>query len=104
MVVVPGGIVPSRTSGSAGPVGGRVAARRALVRVLVVPRLDSGSLNDFGLDDWPALLAAAQFELHVRVGGTERPGAESVAAASASRRGRPPSSDAWRAFFSGDAA
>jgi hypothetical protein len=102
MVVVPGGFVPAVANGTAER--GVLAAHRALIRVLVVPRLDSGTLGDFGLDDWPALLSGASFELHVRVGGTGLPGAESVVAASASRRGRPPSSDVWRAFFSGDAA
>jgi hypothetical protein len=83
MVVVPGGL----TSDAA-----------ALVRVLVVPRLDGGTLADFGLADWPSVLADASFELHVSMGGQER------VAGSARLRELRARSEIWQAFFSGDAS
>ncbi len=83
MVVVPGGL----TSDGA-----------ALVRVLVVPRLDGGTLADFGLADWPSVLADASFELHVSIGGQES------VAGSARQRELRARSEIWQAFFSGDAS
>ncbi|MEU2267486.1 hypothetical protein ABZ568_13930 [Streptomyces olindensis] len=80
----------------AGLTGGPEPAAR--IRVLVVPRLSEGSLGDFGLQDWPALLADATFDLEVR---TE----EGVHEADHDVRYDPVAdSDAWHAFFDGDAA
>ncbi|MBT2393557.1 hypothetical protein J7E87_30130 [Streptomyces sp. ISL-1] len=69
----------------------------ARIRVMVVPRLGDGSLSDLGLQDWPALLANASFELQVKsddgIHEADRaPVYEPVA-----------DSDAWHAFFDGDA-
>ena len=83
MVVVPAGLTPDAA---------------ALVRVLVVPRLDDGTLTDFGLADWPSVLADASFELHVSIGGQER------VAGSARQRELRARSEIWQAFFSGDAS
>jgi hypothetical protein len=69
----------------------------ALVRVLAVPRLDSGTLTDFGLDDWPALLASSVFELHVDEGS----GTQVATSATLHSRAR---SEVWQALFSGDGA
>jgi hypothetical protein len=80
MVAVPSGLTPDG---------------HALVRVLVVPRLDSGALADFGLDDWPALLASATFELTVDQGD----GTQIVAPAATVSSAR---SEIWQAFFGGD--
>ncbi|MFJ3102525.1 hypothetical protein [Streptomyces sp. NPDC086835] len=69
----------------------------ARIRVVVVPRLGDGSLSDFGLQDWPALLADASFELQVKsddgIHEADRaPVYDPVA-----------DSDAWHAFFDGGA-
>ncbi|MEV5017694.1 hypothetical protein ACIGW1_31885 [Streptomyces sp. NPDC053780] len=69
----------------------------ARIRVLVVPQLGGVSLAEFGLQDWPALLAGATFELQVKsddgVHEVDRaPDYQPVA-----------DSDAWHAFFDGDA-
>ncbi len=82
MVAVPSGLAPDGS---------------VRVRVLVVPRLDSGTLTDFGLDDWPALLADATLEFNVDVGN----GSQSVVSATPLSSGR---SEVWQAFFSGDGA
>ncbi|MFI9047293.1 hypothetical protein [Streptomyces sp. NPDC053427] len=81
-VAVPAGLSPPST---------------ARIRVLVVPRLGSGSLKDLGLQDWPAALADATFALEVKtadgVRETDRaPVYDPVA-----------DSNAWHAFFDGDA-
>lgn len=81
-VAVPGGIAPSD---------------KALIRVLVVPRLDAGVLSDFGLDDWPSTLRDTTVKVRVKttdgaqtafVGQLEQPAARS---------------EVWRAFFGGAA-
>jgi len=82
MVAVPSGLAPDGS---------------ARVRVLVVPRLDSGTLTDFGLDDWPAALADATLELNVNVGD----GSQTVVPATLLSSAR---SEVWQAFFSGDGA
>ena len=82
MVAVPCGLAPDGS---------------ARVRVLVVPRLDSGTLTDFGLGDWPGLLAAATLELKVDVGS----GSQTVVPVTPLSSGR---SEVWQAFFSGDGA
>ncbi|WP_328665315.1 hypothetical protein OG905_00280 [Streptomyces sp. NBC_00322] len=69
----------------------------ARIRVMVVPRLGAGSLADLGLQDWPALLADASFELQVKFDDGIReadraPVYDPVA-----------DSDAWHAFFDGGA-
>ena len=69
---------------------------RALIRVLVVPRLAPGTLAEFGLWDWPALLADASFELRVKAGSGKMP----PAVARYEPRAR---SEVWHAFFDGDA-
>ena len=91
MVVVPGGLTSDEP-------GGLTPDAAALVRVLVVPRLDGGTLTDFGLADWPSVLAGASFELHVSIGGQER------VAGSARQRELRARSEIWQAFFSGDAS
>ncbi|MGF0174470.1 hypothetical protein ACQF36_29385 [Streptomyces sp. Marseille-Q5077] len=69
----------------------------ARIRVLVVPRLAEGALSDFGLQDWPSLLADATFDLDVRTD-------EGVHEADHALRYDPVAdSDAWHAFFDGGA-
>ncbi|KAF0846827.1 hypothetical protein [Nocardia caishijiensis] len=68
------------------------------VRVLVVPRLDEGTLVDFGLADWPSLLNdQTGFELRVRTDTGER------VVASAPRLVARARSELWHEFFGGDA-
>ncbi|MFI1031410.1 hypothetical protein [Streptomyces sp. NPDC020951] len=79
----------------AGLTGGPEPAAR--IRVLVVPRLAAGSLADFGLQDWPSLLADATFDLEVRT-------ADGIREAEHALRYDPVAdSDAWHAFFDADA-
>ncbi|MFI9150428.1 hypothetical protein [Streptomyces sp. NPDC053367] len=79
----------------AGLTGGPQPAAR--IRVLVVPRLAAGALSEFGLQDWPSLLADATFDLEVRtdegVHEAEHPLLYDPVA----------DSDAWHAFFGGEA-
>ncbi|MGW9046571.1 hypothetical protein ACWGQL_28980 [Streptomyces lydicus] len=69
----------------------------ARIRVMVVPQLGAGSLADFGLQDWPSWLADTSFALQVKTDAGVRdagtaPAYDPVA-----------DSDAWHAFFDGDA-
>ncbi len=76
---------------------GLSAPSTALVRVVVVPRLGPGSIADFGLQDWPELLAGASFDLRVKTG-------EGVhVAATAPVYDPVADSAAWHAFFDGGA-
>ncbi len=71
---------------------------KALLSVLVVPRLAAGIISDFGLEDWPAVLAEATFSMRTRT---------SVGETIANRRPQYVArarSDVWAAFFGGDAA
>ncbi|MFI1439030.1 hypothetical protein [Streptomyces fructofermentans] len=69
----------------------------ARIRVLVVPRLAAGSLADFGLQDWPALLTDATFDLEVRTD-------QGIHQADHALHYDPVAdSDAWHAFFDGAA-
>ncbi|MER6958474.1 hypothetical protein [Streptomyces sp. NPDC000618] len=80
----------------AGLAGGPEPAAR--IRVLVVPRLAAGSLADFGLQDWPSLLADATFDLEVRTADGSIREAEH-----ALRYDPVADSDAWHAFLDADA-
>ncbi|HEV7647667.1 MAG TPA: hypothetical protein VGP26_05870 [Actinophytocola sp.] len=69
----------------------------AIVRVLVVPRLQAGSLADNGMQDWPAVLADAAFELRTKSGSDVHIGPGEVTPRTGAR------SEVWHAFFDGDA-
>ncbi|MDX6743835.1 hypothetical protein [Actinocorallia sp. A-T 12471] len=76
---------------------GRATPATVQIRVLVVPRLGGGVLEEFGFQDWPSLLANSSFEVRVKDDDGVRtldavPGQEPVAA-----------SEAWHAFFDGAA-
>ncbi|GAB2816960.1 hypothetical protein GCM10022221_13540 [Actinocorallia aurea] len=76
---------------------GLAAPGEVRIRVLVVPRLGGGELADFGFQDWPSLLAGNSFELRVKDDDGARTGdAVPVHEPAAS-------SEAWHAFFGGDA-
>lgn len=67
----------------------------ALIRVLVVPRLEGVALSDFGLQEWPTLLESLTFQLR-----TDTSAGIAVATGSPTLRtaaGR----DVWDAFFGG---
>ncbi|MEU2254388.1 hypothetical protein ABZ540_14595 [Nocardia xishanensis] len=77
--------------------GGRQGARASL-RVLMVPRLAEGHLNDFGLGDWPSTLNdEAGFELRLRTPAGERIAQHDVRLVTRAR------SELWAEFFGGDA-
>ncbi|WP_316762509.1 hypothetical protein [Streptomyces herbicida] len=77
--------------------GGLSSPSTARIRVLVVPQLGAGSLADFGLQDWPSLLADTSFELQVKTDAGIRD------ADTAPVYDLAADSDAWHAFFDGDA-
>jgi hypothetical protein len=71
---------------------------KASIRVLVVPRLAAGTLHDFGLNDWPAVLAEeAAFSMRTRTSVGERVAAQPPRYVARAR------SEIWAGFFSGDA-
>jgi hypothetical protein len=74
--------------------GGLTSAGGALVRVLVVPRLDPGNISDVGMDDWPAALASADFRLITKT--PQGPEAEHPAVYQGGAQ-----STIWREFFGG---
>lgn len=76
---------------------GLSSSSTARIRVMVVPRLGDGTLSDLGLQDWPALLADASFDLQVKSDDGIRE------ADRAPRYDPVADSDAWHAFFDGDA-
>ncbi|WP_432838119.1 hypothetical protein [Dactylosporangium sp. CA-092794] len=76
---------------------GHTAAGQARLRVLVVPQLDGGPLAEYGLDDWPALLATVSFRVRVKTAAGIRTAWSGPQHAPAAR------SDVWRAFFAGPA-
>src|SRR5262249_24648407 len=71
---------------------------KALIRVLVVPRLAAGTISDFGLQDWPTTLADASFSMRTRTSVGERIATHPPLLVA---RARP---DVWAAFFGSDAA
>jgi hypothetical protein len=72
---------------------------KALIHVLVVPRLAAGTIADFGLGDWPATLAGeVTFSMLTRTSVGERTAARRPQYVARAR------SDVWAAFFGGDAA
>ncbi|MET7642448.1 hypothetical protein ABZS83_02100 [Streptomyces sp. NPDC005426] len=77
---------------------GTVMSDRAPLRVLVVPKLDTATpqpLSSFGLQDWPATLAGAQFTVETA------PDAESnvTAVVTGLTPLTAPASEVWRSFF-----
>ena len=86
-VAVPNGLVREEQSWS-----------EATIRVLVVPRLAEGTIADFALQDWPAVLnEEARFELRTRTSAGERVAARSPTLVQRAR------SEVWTGFFGGDA-
>ncbi|MET4924721.1 hypothetical protein P3L51_20585 [Streptomyces sp. PSRA5] len=79
---------------------GVVTGDRAPLRVLVVPKLDTATpqpLSSFGLRDWPATLAGAEFTVETA------PGAEaSVTGVTGLTALTAPDSEVWRSFFPAD--
>ena len=72
---------------------------KALLRVLVVPRLAAGTIADFGLEDWPATLAGeVSFSMVTRTSLGERTAARRPQYVARAR------SEVWAGFFGGDAA
>lgn len=73
---------------------GRVSGDKALIRVLVVPRLVAGHISDVGMSDWPAVLQDTEFLFVTKTptGHAVEHQAEYV---------REASSDIWKEFFSG---
>ncbi|MEU4447686.1 hypothetical protein AB0K14_10275 [Actinosynnema sp. NPDC050801] len=79
------------------PIPGGLAGDQAVVQVLVVPRLASGTVADFGLRDWPATLASASFEMRTKT-------SEGIRAVEVPITYREVADSAvWHAFFDGDA-
>ncbi|WIM92898.1 hypothetical protein ACTOB_004856 [Actinoplanes oblitus] len=77
---------------------GRRPTNRASIRVLVVPRLAEGSIQEFGLGDWPATLAdEVVFQLRTRTSLGERVAAGRPRYVARAR------SEVWSGFFGGDA-
>jgi hypothetical protein len=67
------------------------------IRVLVVPRLSAGTVADFGLRDWPSILAESSFELRTRT-------SQGISIASTPPRYQHRArSEIWQAFFDSDA-
>ncbi|MFD9733286.1 hypothetical protein [Umezawaea sp. NPDC059074] len=66
----------------------------ALIRVLVVPRLEGNSLDEFGLRDWPTLLEGLSFRLRTDTSAGVAPAGRPVLRPAAR-------SDVWQAFFGG---
>ena len=79
------------------PVPGGLSGSDAVVQVLVVPRLQGGPLSDFGMQDWPALLESATFEVRTRTSqGIQVADADVTYTHAAS-------SEVWQQFFGGAA-
>lgn len=71
-------------------------ASTAVIRVLVVPRLQAGTLDEHGLGDWPGTVRDLTFELRTDTSeGVVLAGEHPVLRSSAR-------SDLWREFFGGD--
>ena len=70
----------------------------ALLRAVVVPRLSGrgGALADYGMTDWPAVIAGARLEVRLRDGA----GQDLAPVADVPVRTQA-SSEVWRAFFDG---
>ncbi|MGW1887714.1 hypothetical protein [Streptomyces sp. NPDC001970] len=79
------------------PVPGGLSGSQAVIQVLVVPRLQAGQLADFGIQDWPATLAASTFDIRTRTSD----GIQAVQAEVTYQDVAVP--DVWQAFFGGQA-
>jgi len=93
-VAVPNGFVPKPNPS---PPPSLLPPTQALIRVLIVPRLDAGQLSDFGLDNWPQTLSEASIFIRTRAGEQGTITTHLPQSVSSAR------SDVWDAFFSGDA-
>jgi hypothetical protein len=75
---------------------GLASSTTALLRVMVVPRLQAGTLTDVGLQDWPSLLADAGLELRTKSSEGVRVGQRAPVLRPAARL------EVWQAFFGED--